>query len=382
MFGSNALPRPSNFTSQEHHHPLRLTTDVRSAPAGPCHYVLLHPSVQNQRCSCQSFHHNRAVPGNICDCGHQACFHLTQPASQDPSRESISVATEDALLDRIKRLEETIHHEREIRDNALQRERILWEREVRVLREALSPFYKSEQDMRRKLIEVEDRIEGNYDEQVRMKDRLVALDDANMALEKRVDDIQQSRPKRRRIARSAIPEDSLMQVSSSDDRRISDDRSVQSNSSLAISPGSTFTPMPPEAEEARSSGILDLMARSRIQSVPVVRNAQHQAEEARSSGFLALDLAERLGKTQMTSTEHPLPPAGPPPPPYMLLKDRYSPPGYAQSDPDAHPRRSPSSAPPAQSAADLSPRKRKHHVEHLALDVLADVSMASPLISG
>jgi hypothetical protein len=28
----------------------------------------------------------------------------------------------------------------------------------------------------------------------------------------------------------------------------------------------------------------------------------------------------------------------------------------------------------------LSPRKRKHHLDHIALDVLADVTVASPLI--
>lgn len=381
MFSSNALPHPSNFAMQEHHRPLRLTSEIRATPAGPCHYVLLHPSVQNQRCSCQSFYHNRAAPGSICDCGHQSCYHVAQTATERASRESVSAATEDALLERIRRLEETIHHEREIRDTAFQRERVLWEREIRILREALAPFYKSEQDMRRKLVEVEDRVEGNYDEQVRLRDRLVALDDANMALEKRLDDAAQTRAKRRRISRPFVHEDALMQVSSSEDRRVSDERSVYSSSSHALSPGSAFTPMQPEPEEARSSGILNLMARSRLQATPPVRNAQGRVEEARSSGFLALDLAERLGKTQVSNTD-PTPPALGAPPPYMWLRGHHSPPGYAQSNPDATPARSPNSAPPHQSPPDLSARKRKHPAEHLALDVLADVSMASPMIHG
>jgi hypothetical protein len=305
---------------------------------------------------------------------------MTQSNTEGQSRESVSAATEEALLERIRRLEDTIHHEREVRDTALQRERGLWEREIRILREALAPFYKSEQDMRRKLIEVEDRIEGNYDEQVRLRDRLVALDDANMSLEKRVEDVETSRAKRRRVSRPRMHEDALMQVSSSDDRRVSDERSVYSNSSHALSPGSVFTPMQPEVEEPRSSGILDLMARSRLHSAPVVRNTHDRVEEARSSGFLALDLAERLGKTQMTTTEQAIPTPGAPPP-YGWLRDRHSPPDYAQSDPDANMRRSPNSAPPGHSPADHSPRKRKLP-EHMALDVLADVSMASPMIRG
>jgi hypothetical protein len=256
----------------------------------------------------------------------------------------------------------------------------MWEREVRILREALAPFYKSEQEMRRKLIEVEDRVEGNYDEQVRLKDRVVALDDANMALEKRLEDFEVSRTKRRRISRPRMQEDVLMQVSSSDDRRVSDERSVYSNSSQALSPGSAFAPMPPEREEPRSSGILDLMARSRLQATPLTRNIHDRVEEARSSGFLALDLAERLGKAQVTVTEQPVPAAGAPPP-YAWLT-RHSPPGYAQSDPDASMHRSSNSAALRLSPPDHSPLKRKHYTEHLALDVLADVSMASPLIQG
>ena len=302
---------------------------------------------------------------------------MAQSTSESQSRESISVANEEALLERIRRLEETIHHEREVRDNAFQRERVLWEREIRILREALAPFYKSEQDMRRKLVEVEDRVEGNYDEQVRLRDRLVALDDANMALERRIDDVEAFKAKRRRISRPRIHEDTLMQVSSSEDRRISDERSVYSSSSHALSPGSVFTPMQPEAEEARSSGILDLVARSRLHASPAIRNTNDR-EEARSSGFLALDLAERLGKTQVTTTEQAIPTTGAPPP-YGWLRDRHSPPGYAQSDPDASLRRSPNSAPPGHFLADHSPRKRKLP-EHMALDVLADVSMASPMI--
>jgi hypothetical protein len=382
MFGpDNALPLPANLSLPQTHRPLSLTEEgARHLPSGACHFVLLHPTVQNQRCSCQNFLLNRAALGSICQCGHQACYHVAQPLPREQqSRESVSLASETALLERIKRLEETIHHERDARETSFQRERVLWEREIRILREALAPFYKSEQDVKRKMIEIEDRIEGNYDEQVRLKDRVVAVDDASMNLERRVDTLESR--KRRRVSRP-LAEDTFMRGSSSEDRRsvpIVDDRSVHSASvsSHALSPGSNFTPVPADADEPRSSGILNLMETSVRPRVAhgSARSSSLPTEEPRSSGFLALDLAERLSMHSKT-----LEPTrdNPPPPPYRFGFDRQSPPEYAQSNPDAAIfRHALIPSPP-----ELSPRKRKHAVEHLALDVLADVSMASPLVQG
>ena len=138
----------------------------------------------------------------------------------------------------MKRLEDTLHNEREVRENIINRERQAWEREVRILREALTPFYKSEQDMRRKLVEIEDRVEGNYDEQLRMKERLVAVDDASMTVERRIEDLETSRGKRRRISQQHLPEDNHPNGQLMDDaRRTSsnvDDPSVYSASSRAF----------------------------------------------------------------------------------------------------------------------------------------------------
>jgi hypothetical protein len=381
MFGpDNALPLPSTFPLSRDHRPLSLTEEAaRHLPSGACHFVLLHPTVQNQRCSCQNFLLNRAALGSICQCGHQACYHVAQSVAHEQSRESVSIASENALLERIKRLEETIHHERDTRETSFQRERALWEREIRILREALAPFYKSEQDMKRKMIEIEDRIEGNYDEQVRLRDRVVAVDDAGMNLERRVDTLESR--KRRRVSRPMAEDTFMRGGSSSEDRRsipIVDDRSVHSASvsSHALSPGSNFTPVPPEVDEPRSSGILNLMetsVRPRI-AHGSARSLSVPSEEPRSSGFLALDLAERLSM----NTKPPEPVRDNPPPPYRFGFDRQSPPEYAQSNPDAVLfRHALIPSPP-----ELSPRKRKHAVERLALDVLADVSMASPLVQG
>jgi hypothetical protein len=393
MFGSNALPLPTNFASE--HRPLRLTTEVpRPQPTGPCHSILLHPSVQNQRCSCQSFHHNRSAPGNICDCGHQSCYHVTAASALEPPRPPGTTYpnSDHNLIDKIKQLEKTIQHEREIREGIIQRERHAWEREVRILREALAPFYKSEQDMRRRLIEIEDRVEGNYDEQLRLRDRVVAIDDASMTVERRIEDLEITRGKRRRISRQLGAEEGMTNGQFGHDvRRVSsniDEKSVHSSSSRALSPNSNF-PTTSEIDEPRSSGILNLMdmPRSTPHAAPPARPPP--SEEPRSSGFLALDLAERLGNRKAVA-----PPAAHPDPPYIHPAGSGTlnpPPAYARSNPDASfERRSPIIPRPVQNGLisngirlagpqDLSPRKRKHFVSnHMALDVLADVS-ANPL---
>ncbi|KKY20979.1 hypothetical protein UCRPC4_g03896 [Phaeomoniella chlamydospora] len=96
-----------------------------------------------------------------------------------------------------------LENERLAREEDLKQERLARERETRIIREALHPFYRSESKLREKLVELEDRIEGNYDEQVRWMERLIEVDDAAMNLEKRFDEIDGPRPKRRRTGRAA-----------------------------------------------------------------------------------------------------------------------------------------------------------------------------------
>ncbi|RMZ82458.1 hypothetical protein DV736_g6637, partial [Chaetothyriales sp. CBS 134916] len=307
-------------------------------------FILLHPTQQNQQCSCQSYHLSRIAPGSICDCGHQACYHVHVLPAQDQARppQGLSPVSEQALLARTKGLEEALRRERHSREADVLRVKELWESDIRMLREALAPLYKADLDMRRKLIELEDRVDGNYDEQVRLKDRLVTLDDANMVIEKRMQDME-ARPKRRRVRQPNGEEEHLANGNGvgNGTRTMSnhvDERSVQSSSSRALSPQSSFTAVQ-EPEEPRSSGILNLVDPLRPRPYgpllpPIMRRpVLYEREEPRSSGFLALDLAEREGRSNKK----------------VLV-------------------------------GQLSPRKRKHMAEHMALDVLADVSMASPLI--
>ncbi|KAK6365653.1 hypothetical protein LTS17_011039 [Exophiala oligosperma] len=389
MFGSNASPLPPPLAHE--HRPLRLTSEsVRPLPTGGCRYILLHPSAQNQPCSCQSFHHNRNAPGNICECGHQACYHVHERHATE------TYAILEKFGEKVRRLEETIQNERTNRENALTRERQMWEREIRILREALAPFYQSEKEMRRKTADLEDRVEGTYDEQVRLQGRVVAIDDATLSIAKRVEELEGLRSKRRRVARISGPEEQSPAASehASPDtiatRRVSsgiDERSVHTPSSRALSPSGAISGST-EAEEPRSSGILNLVEIPRSAPFNINGRLSPPNDEPRSSGFLNLDLAERLHQktvsdpTQTVFQHHVAARITPP-------QDRPSPPGYAESNPELV---RPVLLPPDNTAKKIplidvmvlpvntSPRKRKHHLDHIALDVLADVSMASPLI--
>lgn len=389
MFGSNTLSLPPPFAHE--HHPLRLTSDTpRPQPAGGCRYVLTHPSAQNQHCSCQSFHHNRTAPGNICECGHQACFHVHDVEKQHS--EALNAIIEK-LGEKIKRLEQTIQSERGNREAALSRERQLREGDTRILREALAPFYQNEKEMHRKILELESKLETHNDEQARLRERVSTVDDANVALEKRVEELEGLRSKKRRVGRAhghdkAPLQNGHVSTDTMGARRVSssiDERSAHTPSSRALSPngtGSTTT----DPEEARSSGILNLVEMPRSAPFNMPQRLSPSQEEPRSSGFLTLDHAGRPAQTASEQAQtvdlHHAARITPP-------QDRTSPPVYVKSLPDV-PRSAPTPPDTALKKVPMvdvmvlpvntSPRKRKYHLDHIALDVLADVSMASPLI--
>lgn len=387
MFSIKGLPPPLPSFALEPR-PLRLTSDpTRDLPMGECHFILLHPSVQNQRCSCQSFHHNPSIPGSGCDCGHQACYHANTE-STPPDKTAFNVAVEgasQALADRVRRLEDALRHERQIREDAILEERRAREREVRILREALHPFYRSGEELRRKLVELEDRLEGTYDEHLRLTERVVALDDANMALEKRIEEVEGSRVKRRRVNRQVVSQE-VVQMVDSDVSQVSGPSSITGGLTSQASSISSHGPFSStnDPEEPRSSGILNLIERPKpLAPVPSHRISSPQ-EEARSSGFLAPDLAERLaGKTNASLPRND---------PRALASPVTRSPStsqYRSQIPSggiifAKPR---ATSPQGNASVDITEigsddgwqNKRKREVALMPLDVLASVSAASPM---
>ncbi|RMD42508.1 hypothetical protein DV735_g2616, partial [Chaetothyriales sp. CBS 134920] len=442
MFSSKTLPLPTPSTYATDLHPLRLgpdsnTTSSRNGnasndsneaaqplPHGPCKFILLHPTLQNQQCSCQSYHHNRITRGNICDCGHQACYHVhALPALEQAPASSLRPESEQALLERMKGLEEALKRERQNREADLRRLKELWDSDIRMLREALAPFYKTEVEMRRRLAELEDRVDRSCDEQIQLKDRLMALDEANMLFDKRMQDMEGG-PKRRRLRQSNGEGDHLTNGNAAAhangtrilSSHVEEQRPGQPSSSRALSPPTSLAPVQ-EHEEPRSSGILNLVDPLGPRPyttyapppppppprllVPIRRRpVPHERQEPRSSGFLALDLAERqsTGNKESVGLER----AASQPRAESL--DKLSPPHYSHSNPDQStgvrspsflsllpPPQPPPGPPPYTSLGRLDnvdhvlarqslSRKRKQLADHLALDVLADVSMANPLL--
>jgi hypothetical protein len=289
-------------------------------------------------------------------------------------------------------LEELVQQERHMRETAIADERRAREREVRILREALHPFYKSEEEMKRKLIEVEDRIEGTYDEQLRLKDRLVALDDANMALEKRLEETEGLRLKKRRVSRQ-VPNGMPRDIGSD---RHSHDSALSSPSGQALSLSASSRAMSPngpvlyvgEHDEPRSSGILNLVNIPEPTPTAPTPREPTPREEVRSSGFLEISLAERLASKFAANTPRDFATSSPPIQAHAPLQHL---PPYNHSPPNNNlptitsPRINGASKFASGTSAEVSPtdgtpKKRTWDGELRPLDVLANLSAASPMV--
>lgn len=371
MFGSKALALPPPFAHETRQHRLE-TEPVRPQPSGQCHFLTLQ-GAREQRCPCQGYQQNRGAPGNVCDCNHAACYHANAVIEERLALRDNgtgSGAGTSNLAERIRTLENTVRFEREIRENAMARERQAWEREIAILREALAPFYKTEQDMQRKLSELEDKLHASALEQTRLSDRMVMVESANLSLEDRMQGLPSSGTSADRRSNPAqiSPHDASGMYSGSESRT--------SVSAESMSPKQVSHTLP-EPESPRSSGILNLVEFPRPAApryvMPPRLSPPAELEEPRSSGFLALDVKEIVQRRSLTST-------------------------ISSAQTHNSPRSSLTKSPPTVSGREVTPqslprvspphmyvrangKKRKHQGELMALDVLADVSAASPVIS-
>jgi hypothetical protein len=134
-------------------------------PAGGCQFILLHPSISDQRCACQAYRRNQAIPGSVCECGHQACYHSPEspktggrPASRTTAA---STSADQDLIQRINVLERQLQQHQTFWQEQLEKERQLRREETRVLREAMFSFFKfMEKDAPAKFGHLEDKIES------------------------------------------------------------------------------------------------------------------------------------------------------------------------------------------------------------------------------
>ncbi|EEH45285.2 uncharacterized protein PADG_01435 [Paracoccidioides brasiliensis Pb18] len=198
MFSPNSSSACSNPTSRSRAHASNFTLPLPAElalPTGECRSILLHPSVPDQRCSCQGFRRNMSSLGSTCECGHQACYHapgnrVSSFLVQQPVSPPV-LPTKMALLERICRLEEQHRHDRRLWEEELKEERRARREDTRVLREAMHSFYKfMEGEVPRKFAAVDDKTDSLLDHVSRLEERITIVDDSTMALENRVSDLE------------------------------------------------------------------------------------------------------------------------------------------------------------------------------------------------
>lgn len=167
-------------------------------PTGECRYIITPrtSTADPQRCACQRFQRDDALPGAHCACGHQACYHAyaaVYPEHPEPSGSPTGAYSYRALVERIQSLEEEHQRARRRWEAELREERRARREDVRVLREAMYSFFRfMERDVPRRFVEVEDRLDAVVDRQQRIQERLIGVDDASMALEERVARVERS----------------------------------------------------------------------------------------------------------------------------------------------------------------------------------------------
>ncbi|KAL9105421.1 MAG: hypothetical protein Q9227_009414 [Pyrenula ochraceoflavens] len=298
--------------------PLRLSPTLPALPAGGCRFILLHPSVPNQRCSCQGFHQNRNIPGSNCECGHQACYHVHTPVTSrlTPEQSSSQTASNATLLDKVRKLEDALQNERvarqqdfRLQQEELREERRAREREIRIIREALAPFYRSEEEIKRSIVELEDRVEGNYDEQIRMQGRIIALDEATEGIEAKLEGItcRQSRSDSEDVQDTARVQSQIRAPTSSPRGMANgdaDSNSTERNSSGIQEPGSfslrtrrdsdpSGTTLPTSHDQTVTTATVESGSVSEIGTpglAPVLAPQANDDSHPRSSGLLDLSV--------------------------------------------------------------------------------------------
>lgn len=241
-------------------------------------------------------------------------------------------------------------------------------------------------------MDLEEKIDSNYDEHHRLKERVVAIDHANTSLERHVQTIDDARGRKRKASISAgrcrimSPESNCTTASSVGSETTSSSGNI---SPQPPSPVNLPVPSNPTVVSPRSSGVLIHRATSRHGSVGQNHDPRQVptaalANEPRSSGFLSIDLAQRMRRKQPspTGSHEKLLPVGGNIPDHQSGKSvsiTSAPPTYKKS-PGAIPVSGLLSTSPTRPGFDQrSLKKRRQQNGMMALDVLANASVERPL---
>lgn len=182
--------------------------DESKLPSGQCRFILLNPEVKGQRCACVSFTHNHALPGVTCECGHNSCYHI-KSAEPPPDRNEV-----DLLRRRVQQLEEQLdrEHKSGLGVNFGKLVRRISELEERVDRDreeigqevkgcynnvnctwlSIDELSKRQTSHENRFIGYDERLDRQDDALQGISDRLGEFNEASIALEERVEELEDS----------------------------------------------------------------------------------------------------------------------------------------------------------------------------------------------
>ncbi|KAJ8127399.1 hypothetical protein O1611_g6237 [Lasiodiplodia mahajangana] len=173
--------------------------DDEVLPSGHCRYILLNPEIKGNRCACVGFTLNRSQPGVTCLCGHLSCYHVRSTESPPDSCKNEM----EELRRRVQMLEGQLD-----RENLMVQRLGNLEEQFETSRGEISQEMKDcygnvnrmwlahgQLDSRQAAYEVrlatyDKRLDGCVDSVQRLSNRLIEADEASMALEERIEALE------------------------------------------------------------------------------------------------------------------------------------------------------------------------------------------------
>ncbi|GAP90819.1 hypothetical protein SAMD00023353_4700810 [Rosellinia necatrix] len=177
--------------------------DEEVLPSGRCRYILLNPEIKGQRCACVGFTLNRSQPGVFCLCGHLSCYHVksteTPPDKTEVEELRRRIQMLEGQLDRdsqtsignalgqlVKRLGDLEEQFETSRDEISQEMKDCYGNVSRMW-VSFDQLDRRQTTSENKTISYDERLDGHDDTLQRLNDRIVEVDEAAMAMEERVE---------------------------------------------------------------------------------------------------------------------------------------------------------------------------------------------------
>ncbi|KAI1193635.1 hypothetical protein F5X97DRAFT_32600 [Nemania serpens] len=187
--------------------------DEEILPSGRCRYILLNPEIKGQRCACVGFTLNRSQPGVSCLCGHLSCYHVksTETPPDKSEMEDLrrrvqmlegQLGRESQVVQRLGNLEEQFETSR----GEISQDMKDCYGNVSRMWIAHDQLDRRQTTYETRFVAYDERLDGCVDSMQRLSDRMVEADEASMALEERVEVLEDmtlsSRSHRRQRRRS------------------------------------------------------------------------------------------------------------------------------------------------------------------------------------